>query len=403
MVSAAILEAISWSCPSSTTNTVGSLRNLGVLHLHCIGPIVRFHPNELHIRDIDAYHQIFRPGTPFDKHKDFYNTEATKGFFTIPNSRDVKPWKDVYQPYFSKAAIGRLEPLIHAQLKTFLLKLTEAAATDRVVDLTFGFRSFASDIVMGYCFADKGFKAIEKPDFRSPTLVALEEFFKAIQLLIYVCHLGPHSSRRGLEGLQLTVWQFPYTMAWVSQQLEKLPQHLQMKLVPAVGATNWISEQCEGKLMKILRDGGSQSGMPTVFDSWADPSLQKKRDWQPTLRQLRADAFTFHAAGADTTAHVMTIGIWNVMVNPEIRSKLRDELVNAIPDPDGDIISASKLENLPYLRAVVKESLRLGYGPPGRIPRTVPQAGAVLCGQQIPPGVSRSVRRINCSNFTARL
>lgn len=85
----------------------------------------------------------------------------------------------------------------------------------------------------------------------------------------------------------------------------------------------------------------------------------------------------------------MTVGIWHVMANPTIRSKLREELVQAIPDPDdGELLSASVLENLPYLRGVVKESLRLGYGPPGRLPRTVPQSGAVLCGQQIPPGVS---------------
>ena len=150
-----------------------------------VGPIVRFHPNELHIRDLDAFYQIFRPGTPFDKHKDFYNMHATKGFFTITNSRDAKPWKDVYQPYFSRAAIARLEPLLHQQLKTFLFKLTDAAAGNRAVDFTFGLRSFASDIVMGYCFADKGFQTIEHKDFRSPTLVALEEVFSLIQFVIY--------------------------------------------------------------------------------------------------------------------------------------------------------------------------------------------------------------------------
>lgn len=41
-------------------------------------------------------------------------------------------------------------------------------------------------------------------------------------------------------------------------------------------------------------------------------------------------------------------------------------------------------------RAVVKESLRLSYGIPGRIPRVVPPEGATFCGEHIPPGVSCS-------------
>lgn len=39
-------------------------------------------------------------------------------------------------------------------------------------------------------------------------------------------------------------------------------------------------------------------------------------------------------------------------------------------------------------RAVVKESLRLSYGTPGRLPRVVPPTGATLSAQFIPPGVS---------------
>ena len=38
-------------------------------------------------------------------------------------------------------------------------------------------------------------------------------------------------------------------------------------------------------------------------------------------------------------------------------------------------------------RAVVKESLRLSYGAPGRLPRIVPASGATFRGRDIPPGV----------------
>ena len=36
---------------------------------------------------------------------------------------------------------------------------------------------------------------------------------------------------------------------------------------------------------------------------------------------------------------------------------------------------------------MIKESLRLGYGVPGRIPRVVPREGATFLGHKIPGGV----------------
>jgi hypothetical protein len=150
------------------------------------GPIIRCHPNELHIRDLDAFYQVFRPGTPFNKDTGFYNIPATRGFFTIPNTKDAKPWKDVYAPYFSRAAILRLEPLIHAQLNTFLMKMKDLATQEKVVDLTLGFRCFTNDIVMGYCFADKGFHCMANQGFRAPTVLALEKYVSLHQTLTHV-------------------------------------------------------------------------------------------------------------------------------------------------------------------------------------------------------------------------
>lgn len=110
--------------------------------------------------------------------------------------------------------------------------------------------------------------------------------------------------------------------------------------------------------------------------------------------------FRFHAAGGDTTAHTLTVGIWYIMANSNIKSRLVEELKKAIPDADNaELVSSSTLENLPYLKVIVKESLRLSYGPPGRLPRTTPKTGAVLCGQQIPAGVSICAIKANFANL----
>jgi hypothetical protein len=103
-----------------------------------------------------------------------------------------------------------------------------------------------------------------------------------------------------------------------------------------------------------MQNGGSQSPFPTVFDAWANPN--HKRIWTPDIRQLTADAFTFHGAGTDTTAQTLTVATWHLVNNKECHERLRKELRDAIPESESDkLVSTNVLENLPYL---------VSHGPP---------------------------------------
>ncbi|XP_010491644.1 PREDICTED: cytochrome P450 78A7-like [Camelina sativa] len=67
--------------------------------------------------------------------------------------------------------------------------------------------------------------------------------------------------------------------------------------------------------------------------------------------------------GTDTTALLTEWIMAELVLNPNIQTKLRDEIVTAVSDSaDGDVADAV-LAKLPYLNAVVKETLRLH--PPG--------------------------------------
>jgi cytochrome P450 len=92
-------------------------------------------------------------------------------------------------------------------------------------------------------------------------------------------------------------------------------------------------------------------------------------------------------AGTDTTASTLVQATWGVLNNSRVLKTLKGELRSAIPDKN-QMDDWTTLENLPYIRAVIKESLRLSYGVPGRIPRVMPPSGATFCGQPIPPGTS---------------
>lgn len=65
--------------------------------------------------------------------------------------------------------------------------------------------------------------------------------------------------------------------------------------------------------------------------------------------------------------------------------RLLNDLKAAWPDPDNPMCLAT-LEKLPYLTAVVKESLRLGHGVCTPLPRVVGPSNAIIGGFPIPAG-----------------
>lgn len=122
----------------------------------------------------------------------------------------------------------------------------------------------------------------------------------------------------------------------------------------------------------------------TIFTDLLDP--EKQEGWPvPSVPDLSDESYSVVTAAADTTGNAMTIAAFHTMNNPEIHSKLRQELVKAFPD-DNAQLSFQELEKLPYLTGVIKEGLRLSFGVPGRLPRVVPAGGATFNGHFIPEG-----------------
>lgn len=141
------------------------------------GPIIRIEPNHLHIRDLDAYNEVFKIGTKFNRDPVIYSFPYTKGsFFNKLSVSEAKPHRDMYLPYFSRAAVSKLEGVIKEHLGMFLKKIEEASTNAEPLDLTRGFRCLVADTLMRYSY-DKPYGAIAVPEFKHPMLEALESFF----------------------------------------------------------------------------------------------------------------------------------------------------------------------------------------------------------------------------------
>ena len=146
-------------------------------------------------------------------------------------------------------------------------------------------------------------------------------------------------------------------------------------------------------------DGSQKSTHTTVFRELLDSDLPPE---EVTISRLAEEAQTVVAAGQVTTAHFLKMTSFHLLANPEILGKLREELKSVMPS-DGSLPPLSKLEQLPYLSAVVSEGFRKSYGVTQRLPRVSPDAPLVYKDWVIPPGTPVSMTSIfmhdNPTNF----
>ncbi|KPI36683.1 Trichodiene oxygenase [Cyphellophora attinorum] len=353
--------AMSWDFPKESSY----IKNFPKWHAQ-YGPIIRIEPNHIHVLDIDAYNTVFKIGTKFYRDPAVYSFPFTRGgFFNKLHVKDAKLHRDLYMPYFSRANVQNLEPTIRRTLGQLLTQIDQAAG--KTIDMKRAARSWTADTVMRYMY-DKDFGAVAYPDFKIPMLECMDDYFKNMPF----------------------GWYFPSIVSTIVDLVAKLPR----SRVPdeGIAASLAILDGSESHIAALKAQPRSERQI-SIFESAMAPNSEKGHPIL-TVKDLAADALTFFTAGTDTTANVIDRAIWGLLNDRAALATLTAELRAAIPH--GSDLTATPqgwaaLEALPYLRCVVKESLRLSYGVPGKIPRIVPAEGATLLGHSLPGGTAISM------------
>ena len=95
-----------------------------------------------------------------------------------------------FNPYFSKANIRRLEPVITETLDNLLQRLDASAKSGRVMALSTAYKALASDVITAYCFGEStGF--LMREDYNSPLFEAVIKFFTLAWWMTHIAWLGP--------------------------------------------------------------------------------------------------------------------------------------------------------------------------------------------------------------------
>lgn len=108
---------------------------------------------------------------------------------------------------------------------------------------------------------------------------------------------------------------------------------------------------------------------------------EKAGEEEITKESIVTEATGLIGAGGGTTSVTLTYLVWAVLSDPRIQNRLQDEVAKLSND-----FSDQDTQALPYLNAVIEETLRL-YGPiPGSLSRVIPEGGSQVSGHYLPAG-----------------
>jgi len=128
------------------------------------------------------------------------------------------------------------------------------------------------------------------------------------------------------------------------------------------------------------RAARGSEGVPDLLDlllEGEDPKTKRKM----TTAELRDNLLTFIVAGHETTALTLAWSLYLLGFDPAIQDRARAEAASVL---QGRTATGDDVENLPFIRQVIDEALRL-YPPAGIVSRTA-QKDNTLCGRKVRAG-----------------
>lgn len=83
--------------------------------------------------------------------------------------------------------------------------------------------------------------------------------------------------------------------------------------------------------------------------------------------------------------NTLTTALYHVGTMPEVRDKLYAQIRSSLKKQP---LSFGNVDHLPYLRAVIEESMRIMSPVPHTLARVSPPGGVTVCGKHIASGIS---------------
>lgn len=304
------------------------------------GPIVRITPDELHIDDPEYWHEVYcqtSTAKPIDKQTKLrYRFGLPDAVFSTPRSEQHRSRRQAMAGFFSRQRLRESQDRVNQLVDRVSRRLSkEYAGTNRVLYVGDMLSCLAIDIVTELCFR-RCTNYTEVPEFNPP-------FVRVTINNIWMVHWTAHFGR------------------FVLALIEKLPASIMLSLVPLMKPVHEFKTSINEQVDEIL-SGIDQNSLKTksyrssdhatMFDDILASNLPES---ELSFNRLSQEAMALTTAGMETVKSTITLAIVHLLEKPNVGNCLREELIQAMPNPD-IILPWFELEKLPYLTAVINES-----------------------------------------------
>lgn len=327
------------------------------------GYVVRITSWEVHISD-PAFSSIhFSTSVKKDKYA------PHQDHFGIPQSTFSTIHHDLHRlrrgamaKYFSKKNILALEPMVKKKVDMCCTRLRGFRESKEAVNLRLLFSCFTTDVVTQYTFA-KSFDFLSEPDLN-------RKWRETFNVATKQSHWLKH---------------FPWIWKFIRGTSEAWITHL----APDFGLTYDFEQVCRMQAASAIDEyhpGQTKTDHTTIFHELLESDLPPS---EKTKTRLWQDGESLVAAGTETTSNTLCFLIVSLLVRPDKYARLKAELRTL-----GSQSSLQRLEQLPYLTAVIWEALRLALGISHRFIRVTSGQQVEYNGFVFPPGTPISMSTI---------
>jgi cytochrome P450 len=228
--------------------------------------------------------------------------------------------------------------------------------------LYYAFRCLSMDIICTFCFG-KPIHAVDAPDFAAPIVVAMDA-----SLPVFI--------------------RFKYSEVY-KNMIMHCPPRLSRILSPATAGLVDLQQLLRQQINDLTDDPEKLKQLPhnlTIYHRLMDPEAFRDKI-VPSPGSLYEEGQALMFGGADTVGNTLMVGTHHLLQRPAVLQTLKTELLTAWPTLTKEP-KLRDLEDLPYLDAVIKESLRMSSGVVSGLLRVVPLSGATINGITVPANVS---------------
>ncbi|KAJ5116805.1 hypothetical protein N7456_001153 [Penicillium angulare] len=324
---------------------------------HIYGPVVRIAPNTLSFSRPAAVRDIYTSKTKFVKEESFYRAKRIFHENHLLSFRDPEAHhqrRKLLSRGFSQAVLVEFEPNIISKIDTLLDQWSALTSETPVIDVYPWVHMLGFDTIYNLMFdVDPGTLKSGKEHTIMPWLRSWRPTYIYKELFPSLETYGPY---------------VPGFIGGYFRDVQKWKEFA-VEVIESCRATGTKTPF----LSKVLHDDDSFLGRPLAASELAEECM--------------GGMF----GGSGTTATTFVYLLWAVLQRPDVVQKLQSELDAAFPDNQPpDSVTCGKL---PYLQAVLNETLRVYPATIAVLPRTA-TVDTIVDGIPVPRGTNVATQNL---------